>query len=106
MLPPVVCPLRTGKLPLPLTGPDTVSLLLALGCLPPPLMQAYVAVPSAERVIFSVVVVLPSPASLKPVATRAPELLILSVPSVMKWGLPAKAARAPPHITTHPHTTH
>jgi len=37
---PVVCRLRTGKEPVLLIGAVTVSLFAALGCLPPPLMQA------------------------------------------------------------------
>src|SRR6516165_6301423 len=61
---PVVDPLRTGKEPVLLIGAVTVSLFAALGWLPPPLMQAYVAVAVADRVIASVEAVLPSPASL------------------------------------------
>src|SRR5215470_4213202 len=62
---PVVDPLRTGKEPVLLTCPVTDCLFVALGWLPPPLMQAYVAVAVADRVIASVDTVLPSPASLK-----------------------------------------
>src|SRR6266567_4147393 len=87
---PVVCPFLTGNEPLLLTGVVTVSLFEALGCFPPPLMQAYVADASAERVIVSVLTVVPSPASLK-VATRLPALLTLAL-ALMKCGLLAKAA--------------
>ena len=66
---PVVDPFLTGNEPVLLTGDVTVSLFVAEGCLPPPLMQAYVAVAVAERVIASVLTVLPSPASLKFVTT-------------------------------------
>src|SRR5215472_3201368 len=62
---PVVDPLRTGKDPVLLTCPVTDCLLEALGWLPPPLRQAYVAFAVADRVIDSVDTVLPSPASLK-----------------------------------------
>src|SRR6266581_7929129 len=87
---PVVCPFLTGNGPVLLTGAVTVSLFVALGCLPPPLMQAYMADAVALRVIDSVVTVVPSPASLK-VATRLPELLTLAL-ALMKCGLLAKAA--------------
>src|SRR5215470_16644045 len=62
---PVVDPLRTGNEPVLLTCPVTDCLLVALGWLPPPLTQAYVAFALADRVIDSVDTVLPSPASLK-----------------------------------------
>ncbi len=86
---PVVCPFLTGNAPVLLTGAVTVSLFAALGCLPPPLMQAYRADAVALRVIDSVVTVVPSPASLK-VATRLPELLTLAL-ALMKCGLLADA---------------
>ena len=38
---PVVDPLRTGNEPVLLTCPVADALLVALGCLPPPLTQAY-----------------------------------------------------------------
>ena len=75
---PVAEPLRTGKSPPPLTGPETVSLLAAFGWLLPPLMQAYSALASAEQLTCSVTTVVPSPASLN-VQTRLPALSMLAL---------------------------
>src|SRR5215469_3332711 len=57
---PVVDPLRTGKEPVVVSEVVVLCLLVALGCLPPPLTQAYTAVAlSMCRVICSVGIVLP-----------------------------------------------
>ena len=63
---PVVCPFLTGNVPGFVRDVDTVSLLPALGWLPPLLKHWYTAVAVFTlRVIWMLVVPVPSPASLK-----------------------------------------
>jgi hypothetical protein len=87
---PVVWPFRTGNAPPLDTGPPTVSLLPALGWLPPLLKHWYTAVASAEQETLAVVSVLPSPASLNE-HTNWPLSLMVAL-ALMKCGLSAWAA--------------
>src|SRR6266566_2771810 len=68
----------TGKFPALVSGPATVSLLPALGCLPPLFQHWYTAFASALRVTLTLLTPVPKPASLKS-TVRAPPLEMLAL---------------------------